>query len=82
MQNNARCPLCQSEYLTPRTKVSAGHQDPHLLYSSPGGGVFAVGVALKIEGVACLNCGHVVLFLSDRALAEARTHTAWKPVRD
>jgi hypothetical protein len=49
------------------------------MYQTPGGGFFSQGVRLAWKGCACLDCGHVMLFLTDRALAEARAQTVFIP---
>jgi hypothetical protein len=35
---------------------------------------------LQLTGSACLDCGHVLIFLHDEALATARSMAAFHPI--
>jgi hypothetical protein len=74
-----RCPLCTSPRLTPKARVPGERSDVHLRYATPGGGLLSQGVRLTFRGSACLDCGHVLLFLDDESLARARAMTTFPP---
>jgi hypothetical protein len=86
--NQPRCPACGSYRLTPRTRVCPAHvgtatgdRDQTVLqYEDPHGGLLSHGIRLSLTGSACLDCGHVLLFLDDEALARARTMPAFRPI--
>lgn len=75
----ARCPRCGGAHVTPRTQLHAHVAPAYLWYKSPGGGFFDQGVRLTLEGAACLDCGHVEVFLSNQALEEARALPSFTP---
>ncbi len=64
--------------MTPRTDTFADGGHPYLMYKTPGGGLFDQGVRLAWDGSACLDCGHVMLFLKDAGLVEARQLTSFE----
>jgi hypothetical protein len=79
MQGQPRCHHCGGHRITPKTQTAAASGTPYLMYKSPGGGFFDQGVRLMIDGCACLDCGHVMLFLNDHALHTARQQPSFTP---
>jgi hypothetical protein len=76
--NQPRCLRCGGVRVTPPTRIEA-EQRAYLWYKTPGGGFFQQGARLLLEGSACLDCGHVEVFLSGPALQEARSMPSFTP---
>ncbi|MGH7294371.1 MAG: hypothetical protein ACRELB_05550 [Polyangiaceae bacterium] len=77
-QSGSRCMRCGGSRVTPRTKLDSGYP-PYLIYKGPRPGIFDQGLRLPLEGAACLDCGHVEIFLSSEALQKAREQRSLTP---
>jgi hypothetical protein len=64
------CPVCGGPHVTPATQVKQMNADTglHAVFED---GDSTAGFAV-MRGRACLDCGHVMLFLSDKQLGELR----------
>lgn len=75
-----RCPVCGGQRITPPTATGISSDATHLRYKTPGGGFLDQGILLVAVGRACLDCGHLLMFLNPESLATARRQTefvAW-----
>jgi hypothetical protein len=58
--------------------MPASNSQVQLQYANLDGGFFDQGLRLICEGRACVDCGHVMLFLTPEALATARAQPTFR----
>jgi hypothetical protein len=64
------CPVCGGSHVTPATRVKQMNADIGLHAVFEGGDGTAGFAVTRCR--ACLDCGHVLLFLSDKQLGDLR----------
>ncbi len=74
-----KCAVCGGTRTTPPTSMPADSGWVKLLYKVPDGGFLSQGLSLHCVGRACLDCGHVMMFLDPEALEQARAQTGFLP---
>ena len=73
------CAVCGGARITPATATGVATDCTHLRYKTPEGGFLSQGIILFAVGRACLDCGHVMCFLSPESLERARRERALVP---